>query len=58
MVMINPMAQIITMMRDCILYRTGPEPLSLVYLVVSSLIVLFIGYLIFDRLEPKFAEAI
>jgi lipopolysaccharide transport system permease protein len=58
MVMINPMAQIITMMRDCILYRTGPEPLSLAYLAISSLLVLFAGYLIFDRLEPNFAEAI
>jgi lipopolysaccharide transport system permease protein len=58
MVMINPMAQIITMMRDCILYRTGPESLSLAYLAVSALMVLFVGYLIFDRLEPRFAEAI
>jgi lipopolysaccharide transport system permease protein len=58
MVMLNPLAQIVTMMRDCILYRTGPEPLSLVYLVVSTMLVLLIGYIIFDRLEPKFAEAI
>jgi len=58
MVMINPMAQIITMMRDSVLYRTGPEPLSLAYLAVCSVLVLVVGYLIFDRLEPKFAEAI
>jgi lipopolysaccharide transport system permease protein len=58
MVMINPMAQIITMMRDCILYRTGPEPSSLAYLAVCSVLALLAGYLVFDRLEPKFAEAI
>ena len=57
-VMLNPMAQIIIMMRDCILNQTGPDPLSLAYLAISSLLVLLIGYIIFDRLEPKFAEAI
>jgi lipopolysaccharide transport system permease protein len=58
MVMINPMAQILTMMRDCILYRTGPEASSLAYLAICSLIVLLAGYLVFNRLEGKFAEAI
>jgi len=58
MVMINPIAQVVTMMRDCILYSTGPEPLSLAYVTMSSLFVLLIGYAIFDHLEPKFAEAI
>ncbi len=58
MVMINPMAQIITIMRDCILYRTGPEASSLAYLAVCSVLFLLAGYLVFDRLEPKFAEAI
>jgi lipopolysaccharide transport system permease protein len=57
-VMLNPMAQIITMMRDCILYRTSPDPLNLGYLAIATLTVLLIGYIIFDRLEPIFAEAI
>jgi len=57
-VMLNPMAQIITIMRDCTLYRISPEPLNLTYVAVSTLIVLLIGYLIFEHLEPKFAEAI
>ena len=57
-VMLNPMAQIINMMRNIILYKTSPEPLSLAYLAISTLLVLLIGYFIFDRLEPKFAEAI
>ena len=57
-VMLNPMARIITILRDCTLYRIAPEPMSVVYVAVSSLVVLLIGYFIFDRLEPKFAEAI
>ena len=57
-VMLNPMAQIITMMRDCTLYRISPEPLNLVYVAVSTLVVLLLGYFIFEHLEPKFAEAI
>jgi lipopolysaccharide transport system permease protein len=57
-VMLNPMAQIITIMRDCTLYKIPPEPLSLAYVAISALVVLIVGYTIFDRLEPRFAEAI
>ena len=57
-VMLNPMALIITMMRDCTLYGIQPQPFSLGYLTLSTLIVLLLGYFIFDRLEPRFAEAI
>ncbi|HOT07311.1 MAG TPA: ABC transporter permease [Methanotrichaceae archaeon] len=57
-VMLNPMAQIITMMRDLTLYRMAPEPTNLAYVALSTLIVLLAGYLIFDHLEPRFAEAI
>lgn len=57
-VMLNPMAQIITMMRDCILYRVSPEPFNLAYVAVSALVFLLLGYATFDHLEPKFAEAI
>jgi lipopolysaccharide transport system permease protein len=57
-VMLNPMAQIVTMMRDCTLYGIPPEPLNLAYVALSTLVILLIGYFIFDRMEPKFAEAI
>jgi lipopolysaccharide transport system permease protein len=57
-VMLNPMAQIITMMRDCILYGIFPDPMNLAYVAASTLAVLLLGYIIFDRLEPMFAEAI
>lgn len=57
-VMLNPMAMIITMMRDCTLYRISPMTSNLAYVAISALAMLLIGYFIFDRLEPKFAEAI
>jgi lipopolysaccharide transport system permease protein len=57
-VMLNPMALIITMIRDCILYAIPPEAANLTYLAVSTVATLILGYSIFDRLEPKFAEAI
>lgn len=57
-VMLNPMAQIITMMRDCILYGIPPEPLNLTCVALSALVVLLFGYFIFNQMEPKFAEAI
>jgi lipopolysaccharide transport system permease protein len=55
---LNPMALIITMMRDCTLYRISPEPINLIYLALSTMGALLLGYLIFDRLEPRFAEVI
>jgi lipopolysaccharide transport system permease protein len=57
-VMLNPIAQVITMMRDCTLYGTPPEPANLAYVALFTLVVLVLGYAVFDRLEPKFAEAI
>ena len=58
LVMLNPMARIISMMRDIILYHASPDPWSLAYVVATSLAVLLLGYFIFDQIEPKFAEAI
>jgi lipopolysaccharide transport system permease protein len=57
-VMLNPIAQVITMMRDCTLYGTSPEPANLAYVALFTLVVLVLGYAVFDRLEPRFAEAI
>jgi lipopolysaccharide transport system permease protein len=53
---LNPIAQIIVISRDCILYSTTPFPLSLIYAGVASMIVLVIGYTIFLKMEPRFAE--
>ena len=56
--MLNPMAQIISMMRDCILYKISPDPLNLAYVAAFTLVIFLLGYAVFDHLEPKFAEAI
>lgn len=57
-VMLNPMARIISMLRDCTLYRRAPLPEDMGYVILSAVFILLVGYLIFDRLEPKFAEEI
>jgi lipopolysaccharide transport system permease protein len=57
-VMLNPMAGVISMMRDCTLYQKVPATSDLAYVALSAITLLFVGYLIFDRLEPRFAEAI
>lgn len=57
-VMLNPMARIVSMLRDCTLYSTASTAGDVAYVIVSAAVVLLAGYLIFDRLEPKFAEEI
>ena len=53
---LNPVAQIIITSRDCILYSITPHPLSLAYATLTSLIILVIGCVLFQKLEPRFAE--
>ncbi len=57
-VMLNPMAQIITIMRDSILYGTSPSVASLLFVTLCTIVTLVVGYLIFERLEPGIAEVI
>ena len=53
---LNPIAQIIVTARDSILYSVPPYLPSLVYMGVASVIVFIVGYKIFQKLEPRFAE--
>jgi lipopolysaccharide transport system permease protein len=53
---LNPIAQIITTARDSILYSVPPYLPSLVYPGVAAVIVFIVGYKIFQKLEPRFAE--
>ena len=55
LVMLNPMARIIIMFRDTVLYDTLNIS-DVAYATASALILLGIGYLIFRRLEPGLAE--
>jgi lipopolysaccharide transport system permease protein len=52
----NPLAQVIFLGRDVTLYSKEPNLASFVFVIFIALILLGIGYAIFLRLEPKFAE--
>jgi len=54
---LNPIAQIIVTARDVILYSVPPYWVSLAYAGIASLVIFGVGYSIFRRLEPRFAEA-
>jgi len=54
---LNPIAQIIVTARDVILYSVPPYWVSLAYAGIASLVIFAVGYSIFRRLEPRFAEA-
>jgi lipopolysaccharide transport system permease protein len=54
----NPLAQIIYLGRDVTIYAKAPNLASLSYVIVVAIIVLFIGYWIFMRLESRFAEEV
>jgi len=63
--MLNPFAQIITLYRITLLdgyIKTLPSDLNISYLVVLSLLssfgLFFIGFWIFKRLEPRFADLV
>jgi lipopolysaccharide transport system permease protein len=53
---LNPLAQIIIITRDCVLYGYTPNLLNFGYACITSTIILILGYFIFMRLEPRFAE--
>lgn len=57
-VMLNPMAMVITMSRNAVLYNIAPAPSDLAYTALSALVILVIGYAIFNRYEPDFVEVI
>jgi lipopolysaccharide transport system permease protein len=57
-VYMNPMARIIISARETIIYSTPARPEDLLYIFVASAFFLIVGYLIFSKLEPGFAEEI
>lgn len=54
--MLNPMATIILAYKDILYYQVMPDMWNLCIVGLLSVIVLFVGYLIFKKLERKFAE--
>ena len=52
----NPLAQVIFLARDVTLYSKVPNTASFVFIIFIAVVVLALGYAIFTRLEPRFAE--
>lgn len=52
----NPLAQVIFLARDVTLYSKVPNTASLLFVIFIAAVILGIGYAVFTRLEPRFAE--
>ena len=55
---LNPMATIITCYRDVLFYQSLPHIKSLLVVLLGSIILLWLGYKIFKKLEKGFAEEV
>ena len=55
---INPLSGIVTSYRDIFMYHQIPEANGIVYLIIISVAVFFIGLAIFRKLERGFAEEV
>jgi lipopolysaccharide transport system permease protein len=57
-VLLNPVARVIVSARETIIYATPAQTNDLVFMGVTSVFFVLIGYLIFNIIEPRFAEEI
>lgn len=55
---LNPMATIINSYRNVLFYQTMPELKSLLLTMFGSILLLFIGFKIFNKLQKGFAEEV
>lgn len=55
---LNPLTHIIDAYRNIFYYQTMPNLESLLYVSVIAIIILFVGYMIFRKLEKGFAEEV
>ncbi len=56
--MLNPVTRLIVMYRDVLLYQKIPVFMDFGIVILSGLIVLVIGSLLFRKLSPRFAEEV
>ncbi len=57
-VLLNPIARIIISARDTVIYSSPAKMEDLLYMLLSSIVFLVVGYIIFFRFESRFAEEI
>ena len=57
-IMLNPMATIINCYRDILFYQSMPHIKSLLFVLLCSVILFYIGFKIFKKLERGFAEEV
>lgn len=57
-VLLSPIARILNSARDTIIYSTPVKTEDLLFMVLSSIVFLLVGYIVFSRFEPRFAEEI
>jgi len=57
-VLLNPIARILISARDTIIYSSPAKIEDLLFMFLSSIVFLLVGYIIFSILEPRFAEEI
>ena len=55
-ILLNPMAQIINMSHDVVLYDIIPRSQDMAYTTISTIVIFFIGYGIFKLFERKVVE--
>ncbi len=55
-IMLNPMTRIIDMLRGSVIYSSMPAAGDIIYVTISTILMLVIGFAIFAKLEPGFAE--
>lgn len=55
---LNPMTHVIDMLRGSMIYSKTPNMVDMMSIIIFTLVILVIGYIIFLRLEPRFAEEV
>ena len=58
LIRLNPMASIINSYRNILFYQTMPEIKSLLITLGFSILLLFIGFKVFNKLQKGFAEEV
>jgi len=57
-IMLNPMTRIIDMLRGSVIYSRSPVLMDWIFIAIAAIVIMVIGYKIFLKLEPGFAEEI